>query len=428
MLYRQKKDTHIHISNGHGYITSTGLNKSFEVDQSGSVFLNELKLEPQTLDEIVDKLLKIFAGADREVILPDAQEFYDNLVSEGFLVKGETIAELDKLDTSCQNIQPAFTKESLNFYLPGLDWDFLNFYVYFAKYTRKHAERFMEKSRIASFYGTFRGTIWAGGRISIGATPSPVDMENAIHKINDAGVAVRYTFTNSVLEERHLSDTFCNLIMELADNGKNEVLVNSSVLENYLRKSYPNFKYIQSITAVERNIDKINEATKKYDLVVIDFHDNHNHDFLNKIQDKDKIEILVNGYCPSTCTFSKQHYKNISRINCHQGNIKEGKCLMQNRAGHQGFFDLLDKNKDTTLTFDDVYKNYYDMGFRHFKLVGREEPSFIPFEALMYYFSKPEWRERTSSDLAEAYIDYLIKARGGNIVPQLDTPVKIKPQ
>ena len=392
MLYRQKKDTHIHISNGHGYITSTGLNKSFEVDQSGSVFLNELKLEPQTLDEIVDKLLKIFAGADREVILPDAQEFYDNLVSEGFLVKGETIAELDKLDTSCQNIQPAFTKESLNFHLPGLDWDFLNFYVHFAKYTRKHAERFMEKSRIASFYGTFRGTIWAGGRVSIGATPSPVDMENAIHKINDAGVAVRYTFTNSVLEERHLSDTFCNLVMELADNGKNEVLVNSSVLENYLRKSYPNFKYIQSITAVERNIDKINEATKKYDLV------------------------------------SKQHYKNISRINCHQGNIEEVKCLMQNRARHQGFFDVLDKNKDTTLTFDDVYKNYYNMGFRHFKLVGREEPSFTPFEALMYYFSKPEWRERTSSDLAEAYIDYLIKAHVGNIVPQLDTPVKIKPQ
>lgn len=38
--------------------------------------------------------------------------------------------------------------------------------------------------------------------------------------------------------------------------------------------------------------------------------------------------------------------------------------------------------------------------------------------------TKPEWRERISSNLAEVYIEYLIKFHGGNIVPELDTPVK----
>lgn len=424
MLYRLKTDAHIRISNGHGYITSTGLNKRNEVNESGTVFLDALSRKPQTLDGLCEKLLATFKGVDKENILPDATEFYDNLVNDGFLVKGESETELSEHDTSLRNVQPPYNPDMLNIYLPGLDWDFLNFYVHFAKYKQKHSEHFMPNTRIASFYGTFRGAIWAGGRVTVGATPAPIDMEDAIHKINDAGIAVRYTFTNSVLEERHLGDTFCNLAMEMANNGKNEVLVNSPVLEKYLRKQYPNFKFIQSITVAERNVDKINEATDKFDLVVLDFHDNRNFEFIDKIRDKGKIEILVNGYCPINCVFSKKHYKNISLINCYQGNPSEGHCLMPNRIGHEGFYDALEKNKETSLTFDDVYKRYYDMGFRHFKLVGREEPSFIPFEALMYYFTKPEWRERTSSNLARTYIEYLIKLHGGNIVPELDTPIK----
>ncbi len=424
MLYRLKKDSHIRISNTCGYITSTGLNKRNEVNESGSVFLNALSSEPQSLDELVEKLLETFKGVDKATIMPDATEFYDNLVRDGFLVKGESETELSEHDNSLRNIQPPYNPDMINFYLPGLDWDFLNFYVHFAKYKQKHNECFMPNTRIASFYGTFRGAIWAGGRVTVGAHPSLIDMEDAIHKINDAGIAVRYTFTNSVLEDRHLGDTFCNLVMEMANNGKNEVLVNSPVLEKYLRKNYPNFKFIQSITAVEHNIDRINDATKKYDFVVIDWRDNRNFDFIEKIHDKDKIEILVNSYCVKNCTFAKTHYKNISLINCLQANSSEGRCLMPNRIGHTGFYDILEKNKETALTFDDVYKRYYDIGFRHFKLVGREEPAFKPFEALIYYFSKPEWRERTGSDLAESYIEYLIKAHGGNIVPELDTPIK----
>lgn len=41
----------------------------------------------------------------------------------------------------------------------------------------------MENTRIASFYGTFRSAIWAGGRTSAGYTlPSILEMETAIQK------------------------------------------------------------------------------------------------------------------------------------------------------------------------------------------------------------------------------------------------------
>ncbi len=425
-FYKVKKDTHISFYNDHGYITSTGLNKRQETDKSGSVFLNALSNEPQTLEQLTNKLLQVFKGVDYQTILPDAKEFYDNLVNEGFLTKAETIEEIEKADNSCKNIQDKYSESAVNFYLPGLDTDFLNFFVEFAKYSKRHSERFMDNLRIASFYGTFKNAIWAGGRLSHGMMPEPIDVEDSIHKINDAGVAARFTFTNSVIEERHLNDTYCNFLMEVANNGKNEVLVNSPVLENYLRKQYPNFKYIQSITACEHNIDKINQATEKYDLVVLDFHDNKKEAFLNEIKHKDKIEILIDGFCPTECCFSKKHYENISKINCFQGNENEGGCLQKNRTPQKSFYDGLKLRKDTNLTFDEVYRKYYNMGFRHFKLVGRNEPSFYVFESLIYYLVKPEFRDEVRAELADYYIDYLIKFYGGFKTPKLDFPIKIK--
>ena len=414
MLYRQKKDTHIRISNARGYITSTGMNKRTEVDESGSVFLNALSREPQTLEQLADKLLETFKGVDKQTIIPDAAEFYDNLVREGFLVAGESEAELNAHDAKV-GWQLPVNADTVNFFMPCLTLDFLGFNVYFAQYIQRHPERFMPNIRPAAFYGSFNNAIWQVGRSMIGIQPSPLDIETAIQRINDAGVAVRYTYTNSLIEEKHLNDTYCNLTMELANNGKNEVLVNSPVLEKYLRENYPNFKYILSTTACERNIDKINEATKKYDLVVIDFRDNRNFEFLEKIQDKDKIEILLDELCTSSCAFRKKHYDIIAKINCLQGNRSEDFCMMKNNAdgGSGGFYSNLERNKDTNLSFDDVYKRYYEMGFRNFKLIGRKISEMFTFESYMYYIVNPEWRDRVRDELLGYYVDYIVKSYGG---------------
>ena len=424
MLYRLKKDAHVRCYDGAGYITSTGLNKRNTVDESGAVFLGALAHEGQTLDALADKLLAVFKGVDRETILPDAREFYDNLAAEGFLVKGESEAELDASDTKTGWNLPQ-DKDTVHFFLPGLNLEFLGFNVYLAQYMQRHPERFMANIRPAAFYGSFNNAIWQGGRSMIGAQPSPLEIETAILRINDAGVAVRYTYTNNRIEERHLNDTFCNLTMELANNGKNEVLVNSPVLEAYLRKQYPNFKYILSTTACERNIDRINEATKKYDLVVMDFRDNRDMDFLAKIQDKDKIEILVDDYCPSFCRFRKKHYDIVSRVCLHQGNPSEDHCMETNRPKNiRGFYQNLETNADTNLTSEEIYGKYRDMGFRNFKLIGRDDRSLFTFESYMYYLVRPEWRDRVRDELIGYYVDYIIRYYGGNKTVLLDQPVK----
>lgn len=98
MLYRQKFNTFIRNYDGAGYITSTGIFNDRIVNESGTVFLMTLSREPQTLEQLVDKIFPKFVGVDRIVIENDAKEFYDELVTDGFLVKGETSEECDAHD------------------------------------------------------------------------------------------------------------------------------------------------------------------------------------------------------------------------------------------------------------------------------------------------------------------------------------------
>ena len=64
MLYRQKKDTYIRNYDGSGYITSTGIWNDRMVNESGTVFLCALSREPQTLDELAEKIIKSFVDVD----------------------------------------------------------------------------------------------------------------------------------------------------------------------------------------------------------------------------------------------------------------------------------------------------------------------------------------------------------------------------
>ena len=100
MLYRQKKDTYIRNYDGVGYITSTGIFNDRLVNDSGAVMLAAISRQPQTLDELVDKIMPSFADDDvsRQTVYNDAKEFYDALVEDGFLVRGKTAEELNVAD------------------------------------------------------------------------------------------------------------------------------------------------------------------------------------------------------------------------------------------------------------------------------------------------------------------------------------------
>ena len=98
MLYRQKKDTYIRNYDGIGYIHSTGLFNDRVVNESGAVFLTALSRRAQSLEELIEKVMPAFTGADKETLLKDGKEFYDALTEDGFLVRGETEEEMNRND------------------------------------------------------------------------------------------------------------------------------------------------------------------------------------------------------------------------------------------------------------------------------------------------------------------------------------------
>ena len=99
MLYRQKFDTFIRIYDNIGYITNKSDFGDRVVSQSGAVFLSVLSREPQELHVLAQNITEKFVGVDIETIKTDAKEFYDMLVTDGFLVSGETPQECDRKDT-----------------------------------------------------------------------------------------------------------------------------------------------------------------------------------------------------------------------------------------------------------------------------------------------------------------------------------------
>lgn len=90
MLYRQKKDTYIRNYDGVGYITSTGLFNDRCTNESGTAFLCALDRKARTLDELVDRIMPAFEGEDVS---------RDKVRADGFIVTGETEAEMADKDT-----------------------------------------------------------------------------------------------------------------------------------------------------------------------------------------------------------------------------------------------------------------------------------------------------------------------------------------
>jgi collagenase-like PrtC family protease len=262
----------------------------------------------------------------------------------------------------------------------------------------RHPEWFRDGVKIGSVYGTFPTSVWNGGRYLEGSCD-----ENAIVNIlrffNEKGIHVRFTFTNPKITEEHLSDPFCNRQLELADNGMNEVIVNSPILEQYIRGKYPNFKLTSSTCKQIRNMDDLNaELERDYNLVVLDYNWNGKYDELAKIKKPEKCEILVDACCIPNCPRRGEHYDTIGAEQIiyweNQKNPASGKkveiekftcpCMLNS------IYDIRDF--ETVISPDDLYSTYTDMGFNQFKLEGRSSHPLLVLESYVYYLVKPEWQ------------------------------------
>jgi len=266
---------------------------------------------------------------------------------------------------------------------------------------KDYPSKFKEGYKIGSVYGTFPGAIWNGGRAVFG-TAYKNDIDKIVKMYNSRGVPVRFTWTNTLLEEKHNQDTYCNLIMKLADNGKNQVLVNTPALEEYIRKEYPGFAVISSTTKRLLDVEAIKEEVgKDYHLVVLDYDLNHNEDVLKALEPcADKIEILVNEICSPNCTKRAEHYRAESLSQLEFDKDTAFKCPHQNAK--RGFSESM---KRPSFISNEEIDSYIERGYVNFKIVGRGlSPEFL-MDSYVYFLVKEEAREFIKNKMQQILAD-----------------------
>lgn len=254
---------------------------------------------------------------------------------------------------------------------------------------KEYQNCFRDGYRIGSVYGTFPGAIWNGGRVVMGIAGKR-EIEGTLKLYNSKGVPVRFTWTNSVLEEKHLQDTYCNLIMRLADNGMNQVLVNLPVLEEYIRREYPGFKLISSTTKrITETGGVLGELEKDYYLVVLDYDLNHNEEALKTLEPyAQRIEILVNEVCTPGCPRRAEHYAQQSRAQLEFDVNDIFNCPQSNQR--KGFSECM---KRPAFISNEEIGSYIDRGFVNFKIAGRGMPQEYALDSYLYFLVKDDQRE-----------------------------------
>lgn len=273
-------------------------------------------------------------------------------------------------------------------HLPGLC---IHFYLnqVLLKVWKEYPDKFREGYKVGSVYGTFPGAIWNGGRTVLG-TSTRTQMESIIGAYNRYDAPVRFTWTNSLINEEHITDTYCNLIMRVADNGTSQVLCNSEILEEYLRKKYPNYKFISSTTKRIKTLEGIREELDKdFFMAVLDYDMNHDEEVLKALEpEASRVEILVDEICHPNCPKRSEHYLAEARQQLEFDKGERFKCPNIKTVPS---FDLCMK-RPAFISKEEI-QAYIDRGYVNFKLVGRGLPEDLLKDSYLYYLVKDEDRE-----------------------------------
>ena len=289
------------------------------------------------------------------------------------------------------------------YHLPGL-FEFYELYCVFLPLFRKHRDWFYEESEIGSIYGAPSDCLWGGGRVEDGEC----NPREVLALLEEYGISARLTFSNSLLEEKHLADARCNALCSLFEKSgvSNGVIVHSELLTAYLRKNYPGLYLVSSTTKVLTDFEQLRAETARAEFryVVPDFRLNKAFAQLNTLTDaqKDKTEFLCNECCWFGCKDRKKCYEAVSRKNLGLDGM-EHRCTAPGAQNGYRFSEAM-KNPGFIRT-EEIRSTYLPMGFTNFKIEGRGLGSALILEFLLYYLTKPDFQINVREEI---YLDNML--------------------
>lgn len=275
------------------------------------------------------------------------------------------------------------------YHLPGL-FEFYDFYKMFLPIYRNHPDFFYDWCDIGSIYGSPDECLWGGGRVGFGSA----DPKEVLSLMNEYNISSRLTFSNSLLQEKHLSDYKCDSLCRMfteQSNCKNGIIIHSDLLMNYIKNNYPDFYFVSSTTKVITDFNVLEKELNnpQFKFVVPDFRLNKDFERLEHLTEsqKSKVEFLCNECCWIQCKDRKKCYENVSRKNLGE-NCQDHICRAPD--GDKGYIFSRAMKNPSFITIQDIQNQYLPMGFEHFKIEGRSLGSALILEFILYYMTKPE--------------------------------------
>lgn len=246
---------------------------------------------------------------------------------------------------------------------------------------------------------------WGNGRFQM---PTPgISPEYIIEGYNNRGIGCVYTFSNTALDENSIDDIESNKFLDILGKQKydgNGVAISCDVLSEHIRAKYPKLKQKASILKIEmempqeRTIEYYNSLLNRFDIIYLHPDDNFKIGLLGEIINSnkhDRYELIVNEVCSRGCTVRHLHHKEVSK--------KVIEMYSKYYKPYQPYDDFLNavlkdpslyssefsSNPRDGITMCPIFNNphmekcrlskhqlieLYDMGFRNFKIAGREFP------------------------------------------------------
>lgn len=199
-----------------------------------------------------------------------------------------------------------------NFYLPFTDQQSINLIYIMQNYIKTYSNYLnYPNTNILGVYGSFPKVIWNGGRtIPNNDFDNLEKISNCLDDFNQHNLVCKFTFTNQLLEKKHLDDEYCNKLLNLINTTNNEITIHSQILEDYILKNYPKIPLTSSITKGIQ-LDTFKESIEKniYSMVVC-YPRRNILEYISTLSpnNQNKVELLINSGC-GYCKVYKEHYK-----------------------------------------------------------------------------------------------------------------------
>lgn len=211
---------------------------------------------------------------------------------------------------------------------------------------------------IDSLFGFVERSTLYGGRKFVNRELSNRD----VAQLNNAGIGIRIPMSNHFVERHEYESN--KALLERYHSKINSIIVTNDDLASWIRQDFPRYTLDGSVIKNLKTHRKIAEALEIYDAVVLPMRLNEDFEFLDEIDQKERIILFANAGCALTCP-SKLCYRSLSKINKFKGG--EFQCSQPI------------KDRDLLGMVDFPLKPYTDMGFHHFKLLRARPNSMTGF-------------------------------------------------